>query len=181
MARRLGQKGDGGGAEQQQNPEATPLLRLRLLDLDRPAAVEGRRAGNVSSGLLTLWRPDGQLAGLLEEGRVVGLANSQVGRQEGSTLHLTATRATQYLDIGRRPAAADLPAEAARTLVTASTVGGGGAGFRPAFNEVDVVVRVLAVGEARTGDFQPVYVGDRDGFFHTNKFGPESGYDFNLF
>ncbi len=139
--------------------EATPLLRLRLLDVGRHTAV-------TTSGLLTLWRPDGQLSGLLEEGRVLGLANCLVGHQAGgggaATINLTASRATQYLDIGRS-ATDTLPLEACRRLTSAGGVGG--ADFRPPFNEVDLVVMVLGVGEPKSADFQPVFVCDRGGVF----------------
>ncbi len=159
MARRLGNKEGKEHQNQKQNVEATPLLRLRLLDIGRDTAV--------TSGLLTLWRPDGQLSGLLEEGRVLGLANCLVGHQAGggaATINLTASRATQYLDIGRPAAAADtLPPEACRRLTSAGGVGG--ADFRPPFNEVDLVVMVLAVGEPKSADFQPVFVCDRGAAF----------------
>ncbi len=161
MARRLGNKEDKEHKNQKQNAEATPLLRLRLLDIGRDAAA-------VTSGLLTLWRPDGQLSGLLEEGRVMGLANCLVGHQAGggaATINLTASRATQYLDIGRPAAAAAdaLPPQACRRLTSAGGVGV--ADFRPPFNEVDLVVMVLGVGEPKSADFQPVFVCDRGGVF----------------
>jgi hypothetical protein len=161
VARRLGNKeGKEHKNQGKQNADATPLLRLRLLDIGRDTAV-------TTSGLLTLWRPDGQLSGLLEEGRVLGLANCLVGHQAGggaATINLTATRATQYLDIGRPAAAADaLPPEACRRLTSAGGVGG--SDFRPPFNEVDLVVMVLGVGEPKSADFQPVFVCDRGGVF----------------
>ncbi len=160
MAHRLGNK---EGKEQKnqgkQNAEATPLLRLRLLDI-------GCGDTAVTSGLLTLWRPDGQLSGVLEEGRVLGLANCLVGHQAGgggaATINLTASRATQYLDIGR-PAADALPPDACRLLTSAGGVGG--SDFRPPFNEVDLVVMVLGVGEPKSADFQPVFVCDRGAAF----------------
>ena len=160
VTRRLGRGGREGADSQQ--PAATPLLRLRLLDLDGGSDVI--KQGTIGSGLLTVWRPDGQLGGLLEEGRVLGLAGCQVGRQEGSSLHLTATRATQYQDIGRRVAQADLPPHTERRLVSIGSVGAGVASFRPPFNEVDLVGWVLAVGEPRPADFQHVYVCDRETF-----------------
>jgi hypothetical protein len=161
VARRLGNKeGKEHQNQGKQNVEATPLLRLRLLDI-------GRGDTAVTSGLLTLWRPDGQLTGLLEEGRVLGLANCLVGHQAGggaATINLTASRATQYLDIGRLAAAADaLPPEACRRLTSAGGVGG--PNFRPPFNEVDLMVMVLGVGEPKSADFQPVFVCDRRGIF----------------
>ncbi len=161
MARILGNKeGKEHKNQGKQNVEATPLLRLRLLDIGRDTAV-------TTSGLLTLWRPDGQLSSLLDEGRVLGLANCLVGHQVGvgaATINLTATRATQYLDIGRPEAAADaLPPEACRRLTSAGGVGV--ADFRPPFNEVDLVVMVLGVGEPKSADFQPVFVCDRGGVF----------------
>ncbi len=159
MARRLGNKEGKEHKNQKQAVEPTPLLRLRLLDIGRHTAA--------TSGLLTLWRPDGQLSGLLEEGRVLGLANCLVGHQAGggaATINLTASRATQYLDIGRPAAAADaLPPDACRRLTSAGDVGG--ADFKPPFNEVDLVVMVLVVGEPKSADFQPVFVCDRDGVF----------------
>jgi hypothetical protein len=148
-----------GDSEQphQQVEEATPLLRLRLIDL---ASSSTGKKGPVTSGLLTVWRPEGQLAGLLEEGQAVGLANCWVGRQEAATIHLTASRATQYLQISSGDAQ---PAGAARRLVSVSNVTA--PGFQPPFNEVDLVGLVLAVGEPpRTADFQPVYICDREGF-----------------
>jgi hypothetical protein len=163
VARRLGNKeGKEHKNQGKQNAEATPLLRLRLLDM-------GCGDTAVTSGLLTLWRPDGQLSALLDEGRVLGLANCLAGHQAGgggaATINLTASRATQYLDIGRPAAAAAdaLPPEACRRLTSAGGVGG--PDFRPPFNEVDVVVMVLGVGEPKSADFQPVFVGDRDGVF----------------
>ncbi len=161
MARRLGNKeGKEHKNQGKQAVEATPLLRLRLLDIGRHTAV-------TTSGLLTLWRPDGQLSGLLEEGRVLGLANCLAGHQAGggaATINLTASRSTQYLDIGRPAAAADaLPPEACRRLTSAGGVGG--SDFRPPFNEVDLVVMVLGVGEPKSADFQPVFVCDRGGVF----------------
>ncbi len=161
MARRLGNKeGKEQKNQEKQDAEATPLLRLRLLDI-------GCRDTAVTSGLLTLWRPDGQLSGLLDEGRVLGLANCLVGHQAGggaATINLTASRATQYLDIGRPAAGADaLPPEACRRLTSAGGVGG--SDFRPPFNEVDLVVMVLGVGEPKSADFQPVFVCDRGAAF----------------
>jgi hypothetical protein len=159
VARRLGNKeGKEHKNQGKQNVEATPLLRLRLLDIGHDTAV-------TTSGLLTLWRPDGQLSGLLEDGRVLGLTNCLVGHQAGggsATINLTVSRATQYLDIGR-PAADALPPEACRRLTIAGGVGG--ADFRPPFNEVDLVVMVLGVGEPKSADFQHVFVCDRGGVF----------------
>jgi hypothetical protein len=133
VARRLGNKEGKEHKNQKQNVEATPLLRLRLLDIGRDTAV-------TTSGLLTLWRPDGQLSGLLDEGRVLGLANCLVGHQAGggaATINLTASRATQYLDIGRPAAAADaLPPEACRRLTSAGNVSS--PDFRPGLEKTRV-------------------------------------------
>jgi BRCA2, oligonucleotide/oligosaccharide-binding, domain 3 len=85
-----------------------------------------------------------------------------VSRQEGATLHLTAGRSAQFLDIGGTDTVTDLPSEVERCLVK---IGGiGGESFRPAFNEVDLVGWVLSVGEPKTADFQSVYICDRKGF-----------------
>jgi hypothetical protein len=138
VARRLGNKeGKEHKNQGKQNAEATPLLRLRLLDIDCHTAV--------TSGLLTLWRPDGQLSGLLEEGRVLGLANCLVGGHHAgggaATINLTASRATQYLDIGHPAAAAadTLPPEACRRLTNAGDVSS--PDFRPGLEKTRVLTK----------------------------------------
>ncbi len=95
----------------------------------------------------------------------MGLVGCQVGRQVAATLHLTATRATQYLELGR-VASSSLPPERERHLAKIGHVGS--ATFRPPFNEVDLVGWVLKVGEPKAAGFQSVYISDRKAFHAKN-------------
>ena len=128
--------------------QATPLLRLRLVDV----CGERRR-----SAVLTIWRP-GAGAAELVEGREVGLTGAQVARVEAATVHLTASRSTQYLDIeGCEPA----DQEEVRRVTDLATVCA--PAFAPVFGEVDVVAVVVRVEGLGRDGFHSTVVTDASG------------------
>ena len=128
--------------------QATPLLRLRLVDV----CGERRR-----SAILTIWRPGAGVAELVE-GREVGVTGAQVARVEAATVHLTASRSTQYLDIeGCEPA----DQEEVRRITALATVCR--PTFAPVFGEVDVVVVVVRVEGLGRDGFHSTVVTDASG------------------
>ena len=124
VQRRLQEAGRG------RSGQATPLLRVRLVDAREPEK-EGAR-----SALLTVWRP-GACTEELREGALLGVTGCSVTRVDGHTVQLTAGRSSQYLELGGELGAGGV----GRSLTGLKTVCGHG--FRPAFNEVDVVAVVI--------------------------------------
>jgi hypothetical protein len=100
-------------------------------------ARQGEGEAPARSALLTVWRP-GPAAEELREGRLVGLTGCSVPRVEGGTVHLTATRHTQYLELEGDAA---VEPRVARSLTELATIGEHN--FSPLFNEVDLVAVVL--------------------------------------
>ena len=60
-------------------PEAKPVLKIRLLDINGEAHFEEDKPGSgaITSGVLSLWNP-GSLTEMLKEGNVLGIVGAQV-------------------------------------------------------------------------------------------------------
>ena len=111
--------------------DSSQVLKLRLVNGDDWDSV---------SGLLTIWRP-GDSWSELAEGHVVHLGNLVLGRVAGHTVHLSASKQTSCTLL--KP---DL-APTRRRITSLSEMSG--AGYKPQFNEVDLVVVVISVTPSR--------------------------------
>ena len=111
--------------------DSSPVLKLRVVNGDDWDSV---------SGLLTIWRPGDSWAELTE-GHVVHVGNLVLGRVAGHTVHLTASKQPSC-----RLLKPDLvPTHRRITLLSDMSW----TGFKPLFNEVDLVVVVVSVTPSR--------------------------------
>jgi len=121
--------------------DATPVLKVRVED----------KSGGVCSGLVTVWRP-GQVWVDMQEGKSVGLTGAQVNRVDGHTVHLTMGKHAQVEELVNQTVSS--------TRIISELDAVCQPGFRPAFNELDLVVVVLDVGLAKEGSFQTITLTD---------------------
>merc|ERR1719500_2061167 len=138
--------------EERRGTEASPMLKVRIVDARQEEATNGR----CSSGLLTVWRPTGE-ADVLREGRFVGVTGAVVNRVAGHTVHLTAGRHSQYLELeGGLVEGGGAEDELSRALTPLSTICR--PKFSPIFYEVDLVGLVVRVEEGTKGSFLTMFV-----------------------
>ena len=110
--------------------DSSQVLKLRVVNGDD---------WNIS-GLLTIWRP-GDSWGEVAEGHVVHMSSVMLGRVAGHTVHLNTSKQTSC-----RLVQPDL-APTNRRITPLSEVSL--SGFKPLFNEVDLVVVVLSISPSR--------------------------------
>ena len=111
--------------------DSSQVLKLRVVNGDDWESV---------SGLLTIWRP-GDSWTEVTEGHEVHLGNLVLGRVAGHTVHLTASKQTSC-----RLVQPDLvPTRRRITPLSEMSL----AGYKPLFNEVDLVVVVVSVTPSR--------------------------------
>lgn len=121
-----------------QKLEATPVLKMRVVDLSRDAE------DTVSSGILTIWRPGNSWASL-SEGDLCCVRGCQVSRVEGHTQHLTANKNTTCCLLQSQQANNSPAQHSKRTIRALAALTG--PRFRPQFSEVDTVVAVVSTQE----------------------------------
>ena len=111
--------------------DSSQVLKLRVVNVDDWDSV---------SGLLTIWRPGDSWAEVTE-GHVVHVGSLVLGRVAGHTVHLTASKQTSC-----RLVQPDLvPTRRRITPLSEMTR----TGYKPLFNEVDLVVVVVSVNPSR--------------------------------
>merc|ERR1719430_2768169 len=140
--------------EERRGTEASPMLKVRIVDARQEETTNAR----CTSGFLTVWRPTGE-ADVLKERRFVGVTGAVVNRVTGHTVHLTAGKHSQYLELeGALMENGGLEDELSRTLTPLATICR--PKFSPIFNEVDLVGLVVKVEEGTKGSFLTMFVTD---------------------
>merc|ERR1719266_191127 len=131
------------------------MLRVRVVD-----AQQEEGSNIICSGLLTIWRPTGE-SDMLKEGRFVGLTGAIVNRVAGHTIHMTAGKHSQYLELEGGLVAGSVD-ELSRALTPLATICR--PKFSPPFNEVDLVGLVVRMEEGTKGSFLTLFITDESSF-----------------
>merc|ERR1719266_2648979 len=131
------------------------MLRVRVVD-----AQQEEGSNVICSGLLTIWRPTGE-SDMLKEGRFVGLTGAIVNRVAGHTIHMTAGKHSQYLELEGGLIAGSVD-ELSRALTPLATICR--PKFSPPFHEVDLVGLVVRMEEGTKGSFLTLFITDESSF-----------------
>ena len=130
------------------------MLRLRLVDW--------RASSDSNSALLSVWRPSDDLLSLVKESRAYGLYNVMAQGLRFGELQLTALKQTRWNEIED---GATQVGHFHRTVTSFQAVYQ--RGFRPAFNQLDVVGLVVhVVKPPNKNSFQTGVLFDGDAFLH---------------
>lgn len=138
-----------------QNSKATPLLKIRIVDCDRPATSR--------SAILSIWNAD-ECNFDLRENSFVEMSSVSANGLRGKDLLLTANRRTKIRNIETQTMT-DAHITIRRKCYQLVDINGDS--FKPSFNEFDVVAYVLHIEPVADSNFQIVsFVDSRANILH---------------
>ncbi|KAI9551569.1 hypothetical protein GHT06_021902 [Daphnia sinensis] len=134
--------------------EGVPMLKIRVVDV---------RATSSDSAIVSIWRPTEELQHYLREGREYRLHNVNAAGLRFGELQLNAMKNTLWSEV-KQAITTPLLQSLARSVTPFSAANQ--LGFKPIFNELDVVGLVVYVGQQQNkGPFQTAILSDGTTYF----------------
>ncbi|XP_057378960.1 uncharacterized protein LOC130701035 [Daphnia carinata] len=145
--------------------EGVPMLKVRVVDV---------RVTSSNSAIVSIWRPTEDLQHYLREGRVYRLYNVNAAGLRFGELQLNATKNTSWSEM-KQTSATPLLQSLARSVTPFSAANQ--FGFKPMFNELDIVGLVVYVGQQQSkGPFQTAILSDGTTYFGVKCWGSLEDY-----
>lgn len=145
--------------------EGVPMLKIRVIDA---------RATSSNSAIVSIWRPTEELQHHLREGRAYRLYNVNAAGLRFGELQLNAMKNTLWSDV-KQTTDTPLLQSLARSVIPFSTANQ--LGFKPMFNELDIVGLVVYVGQQQSkGPFQTAILSDGTTYFGVKCWGSLEDY-----